>query len=149
MYTLPEFLSRAPGGLYRLSPSGVHLEPKALSRIKRVQLMHLRKPIFDKKGFLHELARSMHLPRWFGMNWDAAYDCLTDFEWEPGSAHLLLLSGIGHFARRSPRDFETALSVLADASSFWAQHDIRLLVLLGCDDKGLCAWLPTVRAPGA
>jgi len=131
MYTLAYFLSRAPSGLYRLVGDRPPRNMRTLCRLSGVELLHVSAAqAHDKRRFLGAAARAMHLPAWFGMNWDAFADCLTDFAWKPGSTHVLLLSDVDGFAKRSPADFANALAVLADAASFWAQRGVRFLILI-------------------
>ena len=44
-----------------------------------------------RAGFFQELAQALHFPEYFGRNWDAVYDCLTDFNWLPTAGHVLVL----------------------------------------------------------
>ena len=131
MYTFPALLSRAPSGLYRLAEGHTSSAVRALCRLKRVELRVVSaEQARSKERFLAAVAHALSLPRWFGMNWDALTDCLTDFAWEPDNTHVLLLSHIGAFARSSPVEFGMALAVLEDATAFWAQQGVRFLVLL-------------------
>jgi len=40
----------------------------------------------DKATLLARFAAALHFPDWFGHNWDALSDCLTDLSWL--AAHL-------------------------------------------------------------
>ena len=134
MYSLARFLASAPAGLYRWIGAAACAEITGLCRLKHIELFHVRgEHLRDKRRFLAAVARAMHLPRWFGLNWDALADCLTDFDWQPGSVHVLLCSKLDAFAQRSPVDFGTALAVLEDAAHFWAERDVHFLVLVECD----------------
>jgi hypothetical protein len=37
----------------------------------------------DKAGLLARTADALEFPAWFGHNWDALADCLTDLAWRP------------------------------------------------------------------
>lgn len=65
----------------------------------------LGKPVFD--AFSEALA----FPDWFGRNWDALEDCLTDLSWLEAAGHVLILHG----GAASP----TLLDVLDAAAQFW------------------------------
>lgn len=146
MYSLARLLTHAPNGLYRWIPRAASAQHTALFRLKRVEMFRVHgERVHDKPRFLAALAKAMRLPRWFGMNWDAAVDALTDFEWQPGSAHALLCSKLDGFARRSPVDFATALAVLEDATLFWEERDVRFVVLIECDRLQQFADLASVR----
>jgi hypothetical protein len=60
---------------------------------------------------LENIAKALAFPEWFGRNWDALEDCLTDLSWSPAAGYVLI--------------FENALSngvmtdILASAAEFW------------------------------
>jgi hypothetical protein len=145
MYSLAHLLTHAPNGLYRWTPRAESAQHTALFRLKRVQVFRVHgERVHDKRRFLAAWVQAMRLPRWFGMNWDAAADSLTDFDWQPGSAHALLCSKLGGFAQRSPVDFATALAVMEDAARFWEERDVQFWVLIECDRLRQFADLPAV-----
>jgi hypothetical protein len=128
--TLPHLLKSDAFGLYRLNGEGASAAVSALCRIRRIDLICISgERVRTKDRFLAVLAQALELPRWFGMNWDALADSLTDFPWQQDSTHVLLLSGFAAFARNAPLDLAAALAVLEDAAAFWAERNVRLLVL--------------------
>ncbi|MDF2259191.1 barstar family protein [Streptomyces ferralitis] len=96
--------------------------------------------VADKAGFMARCAEALKLPDWFGRNWDALYDCLTDPDVLPAeSARLLVISDWQGYAAAAPGEWRTALNVLGDAAAYWEKTDTPLLVLLA---------EPDVTAPG-
>jgi hypothetical protein len=94
----------ARSGVYRVTRPDEVLDavkgsPLALARID------LRQPVFDA------FAKALALPDWFGRNWDALEDCLSDLSWREAGGHVLLLEG-------DPDAM--LLDVLASAAEFWA-----------------------------
>ena len=82
MYTFERFLTSAPSGLYRLLTHGASMRMTKLCRLKDAELFSVNgEQVRTKRRFLVVMARAMGLPRWFGMNWDALADSLTDFAW--------------------------------------------------------------------
>lgn len=73
----------------------------------------------DKSELLQALARALGFPDWFGGNWDALEDCLSDLSWRPGTGQVLLLRG--HDALL-PDDLGVLLDVLAASAAFWAER---------------------------
>jgi RNAse (barnase) inhibitor barstar len=61
---------------------------------------------------METLARGLALPDYFGANWDALADCLTDLEWVPAKGYVLVLRGLAGIARQSPKDYAMLLDVL-------------------------------------
>src|SRR5829696_3592341 len=102
MHNFAFFLAHAPSGLYRLIAAATPGNVRTLCRLKNSELLHISaEQVRDRRRFLIVAARTLRLPPWFGMNWDALADCLTDFPWQPGSTHVLLLSSMDGFAQRS------------------------------------------------
>lgn len=61
------------------------------------------------------MARALQFPDWFGANWDALEDSLSDLAWRKGEGHVLLL-------RSYPAGDELGVltDVLRAAAAFWA-----------------------------
>ena len=61
------------------------------------------------------MARALAFPDWFGGNWDALEDCLSDLSWRRGDGHVLLI-------RNGPAGdtFGVLLDVLRSAAEYWA-----------------------------
>jgi hypothetical protein len=128
--TLPHLLKSRAFGLYRLKGDGANAAVSALCRIRHADLICINgERVRTKRRFLAVLVKALKLPQWFGMNWDALADSLTDFPWQQDSTHVFLLTGFAAFARYAPLDLAAALAVLEDAASFWAERDVQLLIL--------------------
>lgn len=69
---------------------------------------------WDKKGFLAACRRSFGFPQWFGMNWDALADSLSDVAVPPGAGVLVPWRGWGPMARMYPADFAVATDILVE-----------------------------------
>ena len=81
-------------------------------------------------GFFQELARALRFPDYFGHNWDAVYDCLTDLHWLPAAGYVLVLDGFDHLARSEPGQWDIGLKVLREACAFWQPLSRSMVVLL-------------------
>jgi hypothetical protein len=71
----------------------------------------------DKQALLERLALALGFPAWFGGNWDALEDCLSDLSWRAGDGHVLLIEGHGELPAD---DLGVLFDVLAAAAGFWA-----------------------------
>jgi len=83
-----------------------------------------------RAGFFQEIARVLSFPDYFGRNWDAVYDCLTDLTWLPAAGYVLVLDGFDQFATNEPAQWEIGLKVLREACSFWQPLSRPMAVLL-------------------
>lgn len=87
--------------------------------------------VADKAGFLDRCARDLDLPEWFGHNWDALADVLTDLTWWGGQPleYLLRIHGWSAFRRAAPDAAAVAAGILSDAESYWAARGTPLTVV--------------------
>jgi len=71
----------------------------------------------DKSVLMHKIAASLGFPEWFGENWDALEDCLTDLSWREAQGHVLVFEGFQFLASD---DLGILIDVLIAAAEFWA-----------------------------
>ncbi|WP_055492898.1 barstar family protein [Streptomyces sp. TP-A0356] len=73
----------------------------------------------DKAAFMERVVRALDLPDWFGRNWDALADSLTDRTVWPREAAekglLLVVRGWQQYAKARPDEWETAREVFSEA----------------------------------
>ena len=102
-------------GVYRVSRPDEVLDATKGSRLQvwRISLAGVR----EKAGLLDRLRRRLSFPAWFGANWDALEDCLTDFSWIDGAGHVLLVEQSADLAKE---DLAVFTDVLASAARSWA-----------------------------
>ena len=84
--------------------------------------------IDSEREWLEALGSALHFPGYYGVNWDAFWDCICDLEWLPeGSVVIrhedLPLEGDSDIVR-------TYLSILEDAVEKWANSDERSLIIV-------------------
>lgn len=115
-----DFVSRAlqqPNGLLTLSPALADGLESAADALGRHFVSLSLGDAADKEEILTQFARALDMPRWFGANWDALYDCLTDLSWLPDGAFTVAISG----AVPDPETRETLRQILEDACQAWQQ----------------------------
>ncbi|WP_405655220.1 barstar family protein [Streptomyces sp. RK9] len=87
--------------------------------------------VLDKDAFMDRCAGALELPDWFGRNWDALADCLTDLSWTTDApGRLLVVSGWREYAEAAPGDWAVAQEVFADAVTYWQGRERGLEVVL-------------------
>jgi hypothetical protein len=104
----------ARSGLYGTARADEILDATRGSRLQVVQLR--LEAGAGKDALLARLAQAFEFPRWFGGNWDALEDCLTDLAWSKAEGWVLLVEG----AERLPADDAGVFAdVLAGAADWW------------------------------
>ncbi|MCZ0990214.1 MULTISPECIES: barstar family protein [Streptomyces] len=75
--------------------------------------------VTDKAGLMDRTARALALPDWFGRNWDALVDSLSDHTvWPEGAVEqglLVVVRGWQPYAEARPDEWRTAQDVFAEA----------------------------------
>jgi hypothetical protein len=67
-----------------------------------------------KDRMISAIAQGLDFPEWFGGNWDALEDCLTDLEWHRSAARVIIFR-----AAEVDDDLGILLDVLASAAEYW------------------------------
>jgi RNAse (barnase) inhibitor barstar len=88
------------------------------------------KGVKDKKGFLKKAAGALGFPAYFGMNWDAFSDCLTDMAWRPATGYVILLINHRSYAAKDPSDAHTARRIFDSSVQYWKQKKVPFYVIL-------------------
>lgn len=78
--------------------------------------------ITNKEQLLSEIEKKLMFPDYFGHNWDALNDCLTDFSWLPAPGYAILLDQSAVFAKSSPEEFDTVVEIFEEAADFWKEE---------------------------
>jgi RNAse (barnase) inhibitor barstar len=80
---------------------------------------------------LHQiLARALHFPEWYGRNWDALADSLTDMSWSEADGYLLILQRAEVLHTADAESFATLLGILEDSAGLWREQGVAFRVLL-------------------
>jgi hypothetical protein len=78
-----------------------------------------------------EAAAALQFPYYFGENWDAFFDCVTDLEWLRADAVVLLFADAQQLlAKAAAKDVERFVTVLNETSRHWSEAGRAFHVLL-------------------
>ena len=72
----------------------------------------------SKASVLDWLAESFEFPSYFGNNWDAAWDCLSEVAWNPQQPITVYLTS-AQATEVDPDSFAQLLELLSDAAEQW------------------------------
>ena len=114
------FLNAGQAGVYRL-PLGE--ENRLETTVGDLRFIVLRVECASERtiaAVLRKLGETLKFPEWYGNNFDALVDCLTDPDWQPPDSetkgHILVLKGLDTLRQGHPKDFATLLAVLRTAA---------------------------------
>ena len=88
------------------------------------------KKINSKQTFLKQAAEAMEIPTYFGANWDAFDECITDLTWCPAQRYVILYHHADIFAQAEPTQYQIALDILNSAKEYWEANNIPLKFLV-------------------
>lgn len=78
----------------------------------------------EKEALLRAIAAALRFPGWFGQNWDALEDCLTDLSWLDAEGYVLVFDDA-----RAGDDFGVLVDVLRSSAEYWAGRGKRFFAL--------------------
>jgi len=126
-------------GVYAINGTTDELERAASAAgllIVKLDLARAR----GKTGLLSLFAKTLKFPKYFGRNWDALHDFLTDLGWLNTKGWLLIMANGKSYARRHNEHFGTAIEVLRAAAEYWRSAGKPFWVLVPGEnnwDRGL------------
>jgi len=124
-------LSKGTTGVYLLEGNAPLNAVRDFAQNNEMEFFHLDgKTARTKKEFLQLAARDLKFPEYFGNNWDAFEDCLTDPDWHNRPGLLIFWDNFDAISDHSPDAFRTALQIFQDSAKFWADMKRGFLVLL-------------------
>jgi RNAse (barnase) inhibitor barstar len=90
----------------------------------------------ETAGLMAEFARVLRFPAYFGKNWDALSDCLTDLSWFDARSHFVL--AIDHWDYCASPMLQ---DILQETVTLWADSETPLYVLLRSDQANIGKFL--------
>lgn len=123
--------SDKPKGVYWLKAHADVAELARQIRAKKMAFFHLEGQRIEKKEqFFNHASVAMKFPSHFGANWDAFYDCITDFEWVEAKGYCIYFDHTDSFTQHHESQLETVVELFEDAVEFWEREGQSMLVLL-------------------
>lgn len=86
--------------------------------------------VLDKPTLMTAVARAMSFPDYFGHNWDALEECITELTWIEGDSCVLLYDHAAFLVAQHPDIWSTFYDVLQSAVDHWNQKSRPFYVVL-------------------
>jgi hypothetical protein len=129
--TLRELLREKASGVFRLTgEAGLEKINEVASGFDCSVFRAHGKTIENKRDFLAATATSLNFPEYFGHNWDAFEECISDPDLTPNQTLIVIFDDMTAFVKNEPDQFKTALDILRDAARAWSDAGKSLLVLV-------------------
>jgi RNAse (barnase) inhibitor barstar len=88
------------------------------------------KRVTGKASFLKRVSQALGFPAYFGMNWDALGDCLTDMAWRPASGYVLFFASFQSFAESAPADIKMVRDIFDSSARYWKQKSMPFYIII-------------------
>ncbi len=129
-------------GIYHLPSSGIDALTQAADSVDYPCFRIDLREAADMKTILSEVGAALGFPQWYGANFDALKDCLTDLSWHEAAGYVLIIAGADAL-HASGAPFRQFNEVLSEAIDEWRSSGIPFWVFYDLRADGL-ATLPTV-----
>jgi len=124
-------------GLYHLPPSRILDLPQLVAKAQQKLLLTDLGACKNQHEALQRLGEACQFPVWYGANFDALHDCLTDPDWQPRKGVVLQISGLDTLRATDPEAFSTLIDVLQSAAAIRSAGKIPLWILLTSPAPGI------------
>ena len=81
-------------------------------------------------SLLEETAKAMAFPDYFGHNWDALEECMTELTWIEGEGCVLLYDHVALLVAQHAEVWATFYAILQSAVAYWQERSRPFSVLL-------------------
>ena len=88
---------------------------------------------------LRQIGTALHLPTWYGANFDALFDCLTDPDGQAGKTLVMLLNGTDNLQQAEPESFSTLIEVFQAVAETRRETGNPCWILLDLPVRGIVA----------
>ena len=94
-----------------------------------------RAPVFSKDTLLHAIYQSCALPAYFGFNWDALVDALSDLSADEVKGYALILKSPEPLRERALEVYDTFLEVIDAVNERYAGEGKPFKLIVGAGDR--------------
>jgi len=127
--------------------SGVYYLPPTRRAKLEQTASHLGRPVFvvdisvcrTVAEALRQIGTALHFPTWYGANFDALFDCLTDPDGQAGKELVLLINGTDRLRQAASEDFSTLIKVFQAVAEARRETGNPCWILLDTPPRGIAA----------
>lgn len=88
------------------------------------------------KDLFDHLSTTLKFPEYFGHNWSAIFDCLTDLDWWlPSKGYIILCKNSDTLMDNPTLDLKIFVKVIKDASEFWRAQGVQFGLIFEVEEK--------------
>jgi len=84
----------------------------------------------SKADILTEIAGALKYPSYFGMNWDALSDALTDLSWNRARGYVIMITGFRTLSEKMAAEAVMLQKIFESSAGYWNQHSVPFFVII-------------------
>ena len=96
--------------------------------------------INTSSDFWTQIQDRMNFPSYFGFNWNAVFDCITDLSWYKSKHFFIYYEKFSSFAEQDGEQFVSALKTLKDAT-LYIDANTTLVILISGEIRSLPSFI--------
>lgn len=118
--SLKSCITSGKGGVFHTSTHIAVSDVKKLTQAAGYRFFHLEGENIEKKEqFLNHAAMALHFPDYFGKNWDAFEECITDMSWAEADGYVIYFDHTDGFHKHHAAELDTLVEIFQDAVDEW------------------------------
>ena len=86
--------------------------------------------ISSEEELLKHLAQAMKFPDYFGNNWNALEECLSDLDWLPAKGYVIQFANADIFIKTHSSDFKVFVQIIESVKSYWNAINVDLILIV-------------------
>jgi Barstar (barnase inhibitor) len=86
--------------------------------------------MIDSNSLFQEFAIVMQFPEYFGHNWDALKDCLTELDGHEVDRYIITIDKLDRFITNDPSQWTSFLDVCKSVVEYWQDTETPVYILL-------------------
>lgn len=126
-------------GAYSVAPDRQAMAEAAAANEHLCLLKATIPPQATKEQALAQLGTDLDFPTWYGVNFDALFDCLTDSDWLPAKGHVILITGMAELRTSDLEAFTTLIEVFKATAEARQEAGSPFWILLDSPARGITA----------
>lgn len=84
----------------------------------------------DKNSFLKTVADALKFPSYFGMNWDALNDSLTDMSWKLAAGQVIVFTNFNSIFENMAAEVEIIRNIFDSSTQHWRQRKVQFYIVI-------------------
>jgi RNAse (barnase) inhibitor barstar len=127
---LPSFDSYMNSGVYHISQS-LNGSIKKAAKAQNLDFTQIDlRNTKSKITFLKTAGRALDFPSYFGMNWDAFSDLLTDMTWKPAAGYVILFTNFQSISENMAGEAHIVINILESSAAYWKRRSVPFFIIV-------------------